>query len=50
LRQRLGDAAGEAIADLAEASDVIGIAWSRSLSGLARSLTAFPACSIVQRA
>jgi len=34
LRQRLGEAAGEAIADLAEASDVIGIAWSRGLSGL----------------
>jgi len=31
-----------------EASDVIGIAWSRGLSGLARSLTTFPACSIVQ--
>lgn len=48
LRQRLGEAAGEAISDLAEASDVIGIAWSRSLSGLARSLTSFPACPIVQ--
>lgn len=48
LRQRLGEAAGEAISDLAEASDVIGIAWSRSLSGLARSLISFPACPIVQ--
>jgi DNA-binding transcriptional regulator LsrR (DeoR family) len=48
LRHRLGEAAGEAIADLAEATDVVGIAWSRSLSSLARSLTGFPACPIVQ--
>ncbi|HEX8096134.1 sugar-binding transcriptional regulator [Jatrophihabitans sp.] len=48
LRHRLGEAAGEAIADLAEATDVVGIAWSRSLSGLARSLTSFPPCPIVQ--
>jgi DNA-binding transcriptional regulator LsrR (DeoR family) len=48
LRHRLGEAAGEAIADLAQATDVVGIAWSRSLSGLARSLTSFPACPIVQ--
>jgi len=48
LRHRLGEAAGEAIADIATASDVVGIAWSRSLSGLARGLTAFPACPIVQ--
>jgi DNA-binding transcriptional regulator LsrR (DeoR family) len=48
LRHRLGEAAGEAIADLATASDVVGIAWSRSLSGLARGLTSFPPCPIVQ--
>jgi DNA-binding transcriptional regulator LsrR (DeoR family) len=48
LRHRLGEAAGEAIADLAQAEDVVGIAWSRSLSGLARSLTSFPSCPIVQ--
>ena len=48
LRHRLGEAAGEAIADIATPSDVVGIAWSRSLSGLARGLTSFPACPIVQ--
>jgi len=48
LRHRLGEAAGDAIADLAGPADVVGIAWSRSLSGLARSLTSFPACPIVQ--
>jgi DNA-binding transcriptional regulator LsrR (DeoR family) len=48
LRHRLGEAAGEAIADLATAADVVGIAWSRSLSGLARGLTSFPPCPIVQ--
>jgi DNA-binding transcriptional regulator LsrR (DeoR family) len=48
LRHRLGEAAGEAIADFATPADVVGIAWSRSLSGLARNLTSFPACPIVQ--
>ncbi|MGI8665673.1 MAG: sugar-binding transcriptional regulator [Jatrophihabitans sp.] len=48
LRHRLGEAAGEAIADIAMPSDVIGIAWSRSLSGLARGLVSFPPCPIVQ--
>ncbi len=48
LRHRLGEAAGKAIADIATASDVVGIAWSRSLSGLARGLTSFPPCPIVQ--
>jgi DNA-binding transcriptional regulator LsrR (DeoR family) len=48
LRQRLGEAAGEAIADIATPADVVGIAWSRSLSGMARNLTTFPRCPIVQ--
>ena len=48
LRHRLGEAAGEALADIATPADVIGIAWSRSLSGLARGLTNFPPCPIVQ--
>ncbi|MDQ1730882.1 MAG: hypothetical protein QOK10_1041 [Pseudonocardiales bacterium] len=48
LRQRLGEAAGEAVTDLAESSDVIGIAWSRSLAGMTRRMTSFPACPVVQ--
>jgi DNA-binding transcriptional regulator LsrR (DeoR family) len=48
LRHRLGEVAGEAIADFATAADVVGIAWSRSLSGLARGLISFPPCPIVQ--
>jgi len=48
LRHRLGEAAGEAIADIATPADVVGVAWSRSLSGLPRGLTSFPACPIVQ--
>jgi DNA-binding transcriptional regulator LsrR (DeoR family) len=48
LRHRLGEAAGEALADIATAADTIGIAWSRSLSGIARGLTRFPPCPIVQ--
>ena len=48
LRHRLGEAAGQALMDLIAPSDVLGISWSRTLSGLAASLTQFPPCAIVQ--
>jgi DNA-binding transcriptional regulator LsrR (DeoR family) len=48
LRHRLGEAAGQALMDLIEPGDVLGISWSRTLSGLAASLTQFPPCPIVQ--
>jgi DNA-binding transcriptional regulator LsrR (DeoR family) len=48
LRQRLGEAAGQALMDLIRDGDVLGISWSRTLSGLAASLTQFPPCPIVQ--
>jgi DNA-binding transcriptional regulator LsrR (DeoR family) len=48
LRHRLGEAAGQALMDLMAPGDVLGISWSRTLSGLAASLTQFPPCPIVQ--
>lgn len=48
LRSRLGEAAGAALMDLITPGDVLGISWSRSLSGLATALTQLPPCPIVQ--
>ena len=48
LRQRLGEAAGEALMDLIRPGDVLGMSWSRTLSGLAAALTQIPPCPIVQ--
>jgi len=44
LRYRLG----EALMDLITPGDVLGMSWSRALSGLAASLTRIPPCPIVQ--
>jgi DNA-binding transcriptional regulator LsrR (DeoR family) len=48
LRQRLGEATGQALMDLITPGDVLGMSWSRTLSGLAASLTQIPPCPIVQ--
>src|SRR6202023_2313910 len=48
LRHRLGEAAGQALMDLITPGDVLGMSWSRTLSGLAAALTQFPPCPIVQ--
>jgi DNA-binding transcriptional regulator LsrR (DeoR family) len=48
LRHRLGEATGEALMDLITPDDVLGISWSRALSGLAAALTRLPPCPIVQ--
>jgi DNA-binding transcriptional regulator LsrR (DeoR family) len=48
LRQRLGEAAGQALMDLITPGDVLGMSWSRTLSGLAAALTQIPPCPIVQ--
>jgi DNA-binding transcriptional regulator LsrR (DeoR family) len=48
LRRRLGEAAGEVLMDIITPSDVLGITWARSLSGLAATLTQMPPCPIVQ--
>ena len=48
LRRRLGEAAGQALMDLIAPGDVLGMSWSRTLSGLAAALTQMPPCPIVQ--
>jgi len=48
LRHRLGEAAGQVLMDLITPGDVLGMSWSRTLSGLAASLTQIPPCPIVQ--
>jgi DNA-binding transcriptional regulator LsrR (DeoR family) len=48
LRQRLGEAAGQVLMDLIKPGDVLGLTWSRTLSGLAAALTQLPPCPIVQ--
>jgi DNA-binding transcriptional regulator LsrR (DeoR family) len=48
LRHRLGEAAGQALMDLISPADVLGMSWSRTLSGLAAALTQMPPCPIVQ--
>lgn len=48
LRQRLGEAAGQVLMDLITPGDVLGLTWSRTLSGLTAVLTQLPPCPIVQ--
>src|SRR5215469_7795564 len=48
LRHRLGEAAGQVLMDLITPGDVLGLSWSRTLSGLAAALTQIPPCPIVQ--
>jgi DNA-binding transcriptional regulator LsrR (DeoR family) len=48
LRSRLGEAAGQVLMDMIKPGDVLGMSWSRTLSGLAASLTQIPPCPIVQ--
>lgn len=48
LRLRLGEAAGQVLMDLIKPGDVLGLTWSRTLSGLTAALTQLPPCPIVQ--
>src|ERR1700746_1356692 len=48
LRRRLGEAAGQALMDLITPGDIVGMSWSRTLSGLAAALTQIPPCPILQ--
>jgi DNA-binding transcriptional regulator LsrR (DeoR family) len=48
LRQRLGEAAAQVLMDLIRPGDILGLTWSRTLSGLAAALTQLPPCPIVQ--
>jgi DNA-binding transcriptional regulator LsrR (DeoR family) len=48
LRQRLGEAVGQVLMELIQPGDVLGLSWSRTLSGLTAALTQLPPCPIVQ--
>ncbi|HVT69095.1 MAG TPA: sugar-binding domain-containing protein [Trebonia sp.] len=48
LRARLGEATGQVLMDLITQGDVLGLSWSRTLSGLTAALTQLPPCPIVQ--
>src|SRR5271170_5154466 len=48
LRLRLGEAVGQVLMDLIKPTDVLGLSWSRALSGLTAALTQLPPCPIVQ--
>jgi DNA-binding transcriptional regulator LsrR (DeoR family) len=48
LRRSLGEASGQALMDLVTPGDVLGMSWSRTLSGLTAALTRMPPCPIVQ--
>jgi DNA-binding transcriptional regulator LsrR (DeoR family) len=48
LRRRMGEAAGQVLMDIITPTDVLGMSWAHSLSGLAAALTRMPPCPIVQ--
>jgi DNA-binding transcriptional regulator LsrR (DeoR family) len=48
LRHRMGEAVGQTLTDLITPGDILGMSWSRTLSGLAAALTQIPPCPIVQ--
>ena len=48
LRRLLSEAAGQVLMDMITPHDVLGLSWSRTLSGLTAALTRIPPCPIVQ--
>jgi DNA-binding transcriptional regulator LsrR (DeoR family) len=48
VRKHLGQLAAELVAELTEADDVLGVAWSRSVGAMARALPRLPAVPVVQ--
>src|SRR3954447_21691412 len=48
VRKHLGQLAAELVAELTEADDVLGVAWSRSVGAMARALARLPAVPVVQ--
>jgi len=48
LRLRLGRAAAEVVQDVVTTDDVLGLAWARSLRGMAQAITSIAACPVVQ--
>jgi DNA-binding transcriptional regulator LsrR (DeoR family) len=48
LRQRLGNAAAELLSEIVTADDVLGLAWSRSVSAMTNALNRLPTIPVVQ--
>lgn len=48
LRERLGNAAAQLLSEIATAEDVLGLAWSRSVSAMTNSLNRLPTIPVVQ--
>jgi hypothetical protein len=48
LWQRIGNAAAELLAEIVTDEDVLGLAWSRSVSAMTNALTGLPAIPVVQ--
>lgn len=48
LRTSLGRAAAELVTEIAEAGDVLGLAWARSLMPMRTSIGRLPRCDVVQ--
>jgi DNA-binding transcriptional regulator LsrR (DeoR family) len=48
LRERLGNAAAELLSEIVTADDVLGLAWSRSVSAMTSALNRLPTIPVVQ--
>jgi DNA-binding transcriptional regulator LsrR (DeoR family) len=48
LREQLGKAAAQLLERMAGPDDVVGLGWGRTITAMARSITTFPACPVVQ--
>jgi len=48
VRQQLGEAAADLLAEIVTEEDVLGVAWGRTLQSMATSLRSLPPCRIVQ--
>jgi DNA-binding transcriptional regulator LsrR (DeoR family) len=48
LRERLGNAAAELLSEIITPDDVLGLAWSRSVSAMTNALKRLPAIPVVQ--
>jgi DNA-binding transcriptional regulator LsrR (DeoR family) len=48
LRRHLGRVAGELLTEIVEVTDVLGLAWARSLMDMRHWLVGLPACTVVQ--
>jgi DNA-binding transcriptional regulator LsrR (DeoR family) len=48
LREQIGRAAADLLAEVVTADDVLGLGWARSLIAMSAALTRLPACPVVQ--